>query len=74
MIPVPVDALNELAYFDDVRETFAKHGFVLCKPLDYEAFHERHMKEMEQYLESRLEEATGMIKLMISDDDSSGHC
>ena len=74
MVSVPVEALNELAYFDDIRETFAKYGYVMTKPLDYEAFHEKHQQEMEQYLAVRLKEATKMIELMISDDDSAGHC
>jgi hypothetical protein len=71
---VPTKALEQLAYIDEVREVLAKHGFTLDKPDDYEEVMEIKLKEFEERLQEKLEEAESLIHMLIADHDSSGHC
>ena len=71
---VPTKALEQLAYIDEVREVFAKYGFTLDKPDDYEEVMEIKLKEFEDRLQEKLEEAEAIINMLAADHDSSGHC
>ena len=71
---VPTKALEQLAYIDEVREVLAKHGFTLDKPADYDEVMDAKLKEFEERLQEKMEEAEAIIHMLIADHDSSGHC
>jgi uncharacterized coiled-coil protein SlyX len=71
---VPTKALEQLAYIDEVREVLAKHGFALDKPADYDEVMDAKLKEFEERLQEKMEEAESIIQMLIADHDSSGHC
>lgn len=73
-VSVPTKALEQLAYIDEVREVLAKYGFTLDKPDDYEEVMEIKLKEFEERLSEKLDEAQSLIHMLIADHDSSGHC
>lgn len=73
-VSVPTKALEQLAYIDEVREVLAKYGFTLDKPDDYEEVMEIKLKEFEERLQEKMEEAEAIINMLVADHDSSGHC
>jgi len=73
-VSVPLKALEKIAYFDEVREIFAEHGYTLDKPADYDEVMEARLKEFEERLKDKMEEAEAIIHMLVADHDSSGHC